>query len=215
MNFYKKVNLPPIYQFILKRLFPKKSNLKVLDLGCGLGIAGELFNFKKNHDFTGVDFFQSYLNICRKDGYYSHIIKADLTKIKLANRSYDVVLLLQVLEHLPASEASILIKKAIKAAKECVIVTVPNGYCSQEKYDHNKLHIHKSTWTMEQLKVLGFKVHGQSFKPIFGNHSYGAGENAKLWQSIIVFLSVLIAPVIYFKPEWGAQLIGVKYAKQK
>lgn len=215
MSFYKKVNLPPIYQFIIKRLFPQKSKLKVLDLGCGLGIAGELLNHKKTHDFTGVDFFEPYLNICRKNGYYRHAIKADLTQIKLTNQSYDAVLLLQVLEHLTTRQAKLLLKKATKAAKECVIVTLPNGNCYQEKYDHNKWHIHKSTWTPKQLKDLGFKVYGQSFKPIFGNHSYGAGEKAKFWQSMAVFLSVLIAPLIYVKPEWGTQLIGVKYVKQK
>lgn len=241
MYFYKKVNLPPIYQFLLKRIFPKKSKLKVLDLGCGLGIAGELLNSRKEHHFTGVDFIQEYLNICKKTGYYNQTIRVNLANIKLVEKSYDVVLLLQVLEHLTGSQARLLLRKAEKATRKCIIVTLPNGESSQERFDdnaspsakgfrlrghldskssgalwfNNKLQVHKSTWVSKDLKALGFKVYGQSFKPIFGNRSYGAGEKAKLWQNIAVFLSVLITPLIYFKPEWGAQLIGVKYVKQK
>ncbi|MDO8657107.1 MAG: class I SAM-dependent methyltransferase [Candidatus Levybacteria bacterium] len=213
MSFYKKVNLPPIYQLILTGLFPKKERLKVLDLGCGLGTAGELFNNKKNHNFTGIDFFQPYLNICKRNGYYRSVIKADLTKIKLLSRSYDVVLLLQVLEHLTDKEARLLLKQVTAAARECIIISLPNGHCDQGQYDQNRSHIHKSTWFHEQLEALGFKVYGQSFKPVFGNKSFGAGEKAKLWQHVAVFLSVFIAPLIYIKPEWGAQLIGIKYVK--
>lgn len=212
MSFYKKVNLPPIYQFILKCFFPKEGRLKVLDLGCGSGIAGELLNSGKEYNFTGVDFFQPYLNICKKNGYYKQTIKADLVTFKLTEKTYyDVVLLLQVLEHLTATQAKALLRRVEKITRGRILISLPNGNCRQGEYDHNKLHIHRSTWTPADLKALGFKVYGQSFKPIFGNYSYGADGKAKLWQKIAVLLSVLIAPLIFVKPEWGAQLIGIKY----
>lgn len=213
MSFYKKVNLPPIYQLILRSLFPKKDKLRVLDLGCGLGIAGELLNPKKTHHFTGIDFFQPYLDICKSNGYYNQTIKADLVKMRLTKKSYDVVLLLQILEHLTYTQAKSLIERVEKVTKDCIIVSLPNGDCRQEEYDYNKLHIHRSTWTPVTLKALGFKVYGQSFKPIFGNYSHGASVKAKFWQQIAVFLSIFIAPLILIKPEWGAQLIGIKYVK--
>lgn len=213
MSFYKKVDLPPIYQFLLKKLFPQQDYLKVLDLGCGLGTIGKLLNADKRHYFTGIDFFQPYLDLCKKNGYYNQTIKADLTKINLTKKSYDVILILQVLEHLTTAQAKALLKQADKAAKRCIIITLPNGDCYQEKYDHNKLHVHQSTWTSEDLKTLGFRVYGQSFKPIFGKYSYGPGKQAKLWQQFAVAFSVLLAPLIFVKPEWGAQLIGIKHVK--
>lgn len=212
MSFFKRVGLPPTYQLLLTSIFPR-GKWKVLDLGCGSGIAGELLNATHEHEFTGVDIFEPYLKKCKQKGFYDKTIKADLTKIKLQPKSYDVILLLQVLEHLDKKDSSLLLKKVSKAAKKAVIVTVPNGDCVQEEYDQNSFHIHKSTWAAGDLSKLGFKVYGQAFKPIFGSKSYGAGEKAMLWQKIAVPLSTLIFPIIYFFPEIGAQLVAVKYTK--
>lgn len=213
MNSIKKVNLPPSYQLILKALFPTDSKT-VLDLGCGKGIAGQLFNSDHTYDFTGIDIFAPYVKICQKSGNYKKVIHKDLTKINLKKNSYDVILLLQVLEHLTKEEAFNLLSEAVKAARKCVIVSLPNGDCSQEEYEDNKYHVHKSKWAPQDLQKLGFEVHGQSFKPIFGNRSYGSGRQANLWQKFAVPLSsILFFPFIYFIPLLGAQLIAAKYKK--
>lgn len=212
MSLFKRVNLPPTYQLLLRSVFPR-GKWKVLDLGCGSGIAGELFNGNHKHEFTGVDIFDPYLKKCKQKGFYNKTCKEDLTKIKLKPKSYDVVLLLQVLEHLDKKDSRTLLKKTFKATRRAVIVSVPNGDCIQEEYDQNSFHIHKSTWDPKDLEKLGFKVYGQAFKPIFGSKSYGAGEKAMFWQKIAVPLSTLIFPIIYFFPEMGAQLVAVKYIK--
>lgn len=210
MSFFKKVNLPPSYQIILKILFPK-GRFQVLDLGCGSGIAGELFNSAHIHEFIGVDIFKPYLKKCRVSGYYKEVYKADITKVKLDWKSYDVILLLQVLEHLKKVEAVKLIQKAVKAARKAVIISLPNGVSFQKEYDENDFHTHKSTWGTSDLQRLGFKVYGQSFRPIFGKMSYGCGIEANWWQKIAVTLSIIISPIIFLIPNLGAQLIAVKY----
>lgn len=213
MSLIKKVNLPPLYQLILKGLFPTDSKT-VLDLGCGKGIAGELLNSNHSYDFIGVDIFSPYVRICQKSGYYKKVIRKDLTKVNLKRNSYDAILLLQVLEHLTKEEALELLDNVVKASRKCVIVSLPNGDCSQEEYEENKHHEHKSKWNPKDLQKLGFEVHGQSFKPIFGNKSYGSGRRASLWQKVVVPLSsILLFPFIYFLPSWGAQLIAAKYKK--
>lgn len=205
---------PPTYKLLIRKLIPV-GKLKVLDLGCGMGEAGEFLNPKKTYQFTGIDIYRPYLAICKKKGNYKRVIRADIIKFKLKKRSFDVVLLLQVIEHLDKKIAKDLIRMAIKAARKCVIVSVPNGYCSQEKYDGSIYHKHISTWNISDLKQMGFKVYGQGLKAIYGLRSYGGGKSANWWQKIIVSISMLLLPFITIYPQIAAQLIGVKYSNEE
>lgn len=203
-------DFPPTYKLIIRRLLPS-GKLKILDLGCGFGAAGQVLNYNRVHEFTGIDIYKPYLKVCRKGKYYKKIINADITKLKLKKNSFDVILLLQVIEHLDKSIGERLLRQAIKAAKRCVIVSVPNGHCSQEEYDGNIHQKHLSVWTVPDLKKINFKVYGQSLSIIYGSKSYERSKKASLWQKIIVPLSIFIFPVILFFPQLGAQLIAVKY----
>lgn len=210
MNAEENYGFPPTYKLILKNLLPA-GRLKILDFGCGTGVAGDLLNPKKIHEFIGVDIYKPYLEVCRKKGNYKRIIKADITKMKIKEKSFDVILLLQVIEHLEKKAAKDFIKKAIKAAKKCIIISAPNGKCYQEEYDGSIHHRHISTWTPLDLKQLGFRVYGQGLKIIYGSESYGGGQGAKWWQKIAVCWAVILLPIIMIYPRIGAQLIGVKY----
>lgn len=210
----EKYGFPPTYKLILRALMPS-GRLKVLDLGCGTGVAGELLNPKKNHEFTGIDIYEPYLKVCRKRGYYKKLIKTDITKIEIKEKTFDVVLLLQVIEHLEKRSAEEFINKAVKAAKQCVIVSVPNGHCYQKEYDGSVYHKHISAWVASDLQKLGFKVYGQGLKLIYGSKSYGGGQNAKWWQKVAIFLVPIIFLIIMIYPQIAAQLIGVKYLDEK
>lgn len=214
MRAEKNYGFPPTYKLMLRTLMPS-GKLKVLDLGCGMGAAGEFLNPKKNHEFIGIDIYEPYLKICKKKGNYRKIIRADITKFEIQKKSFDVVLLLQVIEHLDKKAGENLIRKATKAAKKCVIVSVPNGYCSQKKYDGSIYHKHTSTWIASDLRQLDFKVYGQGLKIIYGSRSYGGGKNAIWWQKIAVPLAALLLPFIIIYPRIAAQLIGVKYLDEK
>ena len=73
---------------------------KILDLGCGTGLAGQKFHTPKN-TFTGVDISQNMLNIARLTGAYQHLFCQDITKhLKNNNLKYDLVLALDVLNYL-------------------------------------------------------------------------------------------------------------------
>lgn len=205
---------PPTYTLILKSIMPV-GKLTFLDLGCGTGAAGNLLNPKKIHQFTGVDIYKPYLNICKKKGNYQKLIQADIIKMKFKKESFDVVLLLQVIEHLGKRAGIELLRKATKIAKKSIVVSVPNGYSYQEEYDGSTYHKHVSSWSVSDLRRLGFKVYGQGLKFIYGSKSYGGGQGANWWQKIIVPLTVTMLPVTLIYPHIGAQLIGVKYLDGK
>lgn len=199
---------------LLKNIMPA-GNLTVLDLGCGIGSAGDLFSPNKNYQFTGVDIYKPYLKICQKKGNYRELIQADITKIKIKEKSFDVVLLLQVIEHIDKKSGINLLKKTVKIAKKCIIVSVPNGCCHQAEYDGNAYQKHVSIWTTTDLRKLGYKVYGQGLRRIYGANSYGEGQVAKWWQKIIAALTALLIPVLIVYPQIAAQLIGIRYLNEK
>lgn len=205
---------PLTYKLILRILMPK-GNLKILDLACGTGAAGRQLNPKKVHQFTGVDIYKPYLDICKQKGDYQKLIQGDITNIRIKEKSYDAVILLQVIEHLDKRTGLYLLKKAMKIAKKCVIISVPNGFSYQEEYDGSVYHKHISAWDVLDLRKLGFKVYGQGIKIIYGSRSFGAGRRANWWQKIIVPLLVVLLPITLIYPQIGAQLIGVKYIDGK
>lgn len=207
-------DFPPTYKLILKNIMPS-GKLKVLDLGCGTGVAGEILNHKKICEFMGIDIYEPYLKICRKKGYYKKLVKADITKIDISEKSFDVILLLQVIEHLHKKQVMSLLEKCFKAAKRAVIISVPNGLCLQEQYDDNRYHRHRSTWSVREIKQMGFQVFGQGLKIIYGEQSYGGERYLSWWQKVATLLSTVLLPFMMIFPQISAQLIGIKYLNKK
>ncbi len=73
-----------------------------------------------------------------------HVMQADICACPMAERSVDVVTLLEVLEHIPNVEAAV--RSAVRIARQYVVVTVPS------KEDDNPEHIH--LLTHERLTAL-------------------------------------------------------------
>lgn len=204
--------LPFTYKEIVG-FFLLKGRAKVLDLGCGKGVAGQIFNKKRQHEFVGVDLYKPYVKICKSSPYYEKCFLADITQFKFKQNEYDAVLLLQVIEHLPRKKALNLLKYVVNRANR-VIVTIPNGECEQGEYEKNKYQAHKSVWSPADFRKLGFKVYGQGLKFVYGGKSYAVGK-ANIWQKASFVASFFLMPLIFLVPSLGAQLICVKYAESR
>jgi len=202
---------PPTYKFIIQRILPR-GRLKILDLGCGKGDAAYALNDEKQHFFTGIDIFEKYITICKKSGLYEKVLKRDLKKLSLPKNSYDVTIILQVLEHLKKADAKRLITDTEKFSRKAVIISIPNGNCKQDEYDNNPYQKHLSTWTPPELRGLGFKVYGQGLKYVYGDKTF-VGRQASLFRLGLAAMSVILAPIVFFYPNMAAQLIAVKYIK--
>lgn len=75
---------------------PKR--LRMLDLGCGTG--GILRDWMDDHTCVGVDRSELALKICKKNGFDS-LVRGDLTEFPFRPDSFDIVMLMDVIEHLP------------------------------------------------------------------------------------------------------------------
>jgi len=218
---WAKIKLKQIREFLkpfYKKVFPSWINyLKrelsdchlVLDLGCGYNSPIQYCNVPFS---VGVELFEPYLEESKKKGIHNEYIKADIRKVEFKPKSFDAILCLEVLEHLTKEEGYELIKKMETWARKKIIITTPNGYIYQDEYDNNPFQEHKSGWTVEELKNLGFKIYGiNGWKKLRG---YRGGVKYKptfLWTII----SDLTQKITYHFPNLAFQLFAVKKIKNQ
>lgn len=65
---------------------------KILDVGCGTGLVGEVLSEFGYKDVSALDYSKDMLEVSRNKGVYCDHIQADLTKpLKLADNSFDAI----------------------------------------------------------------------------------------------------------------------------
>lgn len=138
--FKKKDVLPRVHKVLG---FLKSINFeKLLDVGSGRGVF--LFPFLENFPYvevTSVDILDKRVEMLSdiKNGGINrlNVVKADICTQPFPDKSFDVITLLEVLEHIPDVKKAI--KSAVKMAKKYIVVSVP------AKEDNNPEHIHLLT----------------------------------------------------------------------
>lgn len=120
--------LPLRMEYILKNIDKDNiSNLNILDLGCGGGLTCEPLA-RLGANVTGIDFIKKNIEVAKKHSFSSNLnikyINKDLEKIEFQNK-YDVVLLLEVIEHLNDWQSLIKkIKKILNPKGKLIISTI-------------------------------------------------------------------------------------------
>ena len=47
-------------------------------------------------------------------------------------------------------------------ARKKIVISTPNGFLAQKEVNHNILQTHKSGWTVDELRDLGYKAKGMA-----------------------------------------------------
>jgi SAM-dependent methyltransferase len=176
----------------------------ILDLGSGKNSVIQLCPATRK---VGVELFEPYIKESREKGIHDEYIKEDVMKVDFPPKSFDAVIMVDVLEHLTAEEGSELIKKMETWARKKIVIFTPNGFVHQHEFDENHLQEHKSGWTAGDLKGLGFTVHGGSgWKALRGDMALMKYQPAPLW----FFISELTQKFVYCYPEMAYHLFAVK-----
>lgn len=149
---------------LLKRHLKKRKG-KILDIGCGTGK-----NMESLQDFGtvwGIDSSSEAIKFCQKRGL-KNLKLGRAEKTKFPANFFDLVTLLDVLEHTDDNKALLESKRILKQ-KALLVVTVPAFPILWSKWDE-VLH-HKRRYTKSSLKNLlennGFKILNLSYM-----HSY-------------------------------------------
>ncbi len=174
----------------------------VLDAGCATGEYIEILG-QLGYDCTGVDVNSEYVNIAKQKGLDVQVM--DAKYLKFPDKSFDTVLLFEVLEHVDNPED--VLKEVRRVARKNVLISVPN--CTQLHrlrtvgltYNHMLDTDHVNFFTksdMESLlsqQFLQYHVHER--EPIFlGN--IGLPRPVSYPLSLLYKLR-LVSPDFYFR----------------
>lgn len=129
----------------------------VLDVGIGFGKYGVLLRDAlelpyKRYDkedwiikIDGVEVFQGYRNPIH-EYVYDNVYYENINESIIQFPPYDVVLMVDILEHMEKEEGKKLIREMMKHVKKALIISTPLYPASQGEYLSNKYEEHKSRW---------------------------------------------------------------------
>lgn len=191
-----------------------EDNLKgcetILDVGCGDNSPLSLLS--KKYDMTGVDGFKKWLEKSRKKKIHDDYVRLDVRKLpsKFKRKSFDAVIALDVIEHLPKDQGFKFLKDLESIARKVVILNTPNGFIDQHN-EENKLDEHLSGWSIKDFKSQGYKVLGvYGFKPLRGEYGRLRIQPRVFWGIVSLLSHYLVAKN---HPKYSFSLMAIKKIK--
>ncbi|OIO33349.1 MAG: hypothetical protein COZ49_01770 [Candidatus Yonathbacteria bacterium CG_4_10_14_3_um_filter_47_65] len=143
-------------------LWPWKDDeiVSILDVACGLSLKSKFLPAKIR---VGVDIHEKYFDHIESDVPYV-VIKHDVRKLNeiFVSKSFDIVIGLDIVEHLEKEESLNMIKQCEEIARKAVIFECPKGFIPQnidiQGHDADHWQTHRSAWEPEEFEKLGFKT---------------------------------------------------------
>lgn len=176
--------------------FLDKKSRKILEVGCGKGKLMHTINLHGSVFFrVGVDVFLPYIK-CHKKKIYDECIVADIKHLPFRTGAFDVILCVHVIEHLPENDGLKVIRNLEEIACRQLIISTHVGFSTQDHAtDSNAFQIHRSGWSPNEFRRLGYKVRGE-FPSFPGSY----------FLSFVLPLILLV----YFTPEGASSMICIK-----
>lgn len=154
----------------------------VLDLGCG---PSSPLQYCENVKYSvGVEIFKPYLEESEKRKIHTEYIEKKIEDVDFPEKSFDAVILIEALEHLPESIGYAMLEKAERWAKKKVVISTPNGFLSQRERDNNPYQAHLSGWSLGTMKKLGFRCRGLAGLKFIRQENPGEGYEGDFMASI-------------------------------
>jgi len=121
-------------------------------------------------NITGCDGHLPNVELALRSGAYRECIHVRFPPLPFGERSFDTVLLMEIVEHLPEAQALELIAAAKRIARRKVIVSTPNYECLRPGHEtitgYNELDAHLCYISRRRLRKLGFRVYGVGTRPL-------------------------------------------------
>lgn len=157
---WKKNTIDKIFK--KENLYPEKRIRTILDLACGISLKSQYIDADVR---IGVDIYKPYLENIELEVDVPYVtLLYDVRKIDdiFLPKTMDLVLLLDIVEHLEKSDSMELIKKCEEIAKVAVIIETPSGYIPQDidilGYGGHEYQTHRCSWNNEDFKQMGYST---------------------------------------------------------
>lgn len=141
--------------------FIPKGKLKVLDIGAGLGFVEELISRDRNKEIYANDFSSTSIKIL-KQKFSGNFKIQSIYNLKYTKEKFDVILILEVLEHIPPSKIFSVLKSINYSLKNngTLIVSVPmnEGLELMKENPNGHVRLYSEHLIKAELKIAGFSV---------------------------------------------------------
>jgi|SRR5579884_145889 len=181
------------------RFAKKHIGQSVLDVGCGYGAYGRALA-DEGVQCAGCDVNFSYLQEAQRHGLP---VTAVDSVLPFADRTFDSVMLLEVIEHVPAMQN--LLRECFRVARKNVLVTVPNAEnidlmkANDVTYAHMLSSDHVNFFDLESLRTLLLQyaknVHIERSDPIYP--FWFVGRSLPYYGLRVLFRTGLLKPRFY------------------
>lgn len=199
----------------IKNTFAPK---KVLDVGCGIGkLVDELR--KLGIDAYGIEFSRDFINLSPCKDYIIEGNIFDLNQ-KFDENSFDVVICMEVLEHIPPTKLNFAIQNLKRITIKNIVITIPSY--GPNRYGYYGLPLNEKCWLKDARENVPFKnlVVDESNIPDLGHISLATYK----WWSLKFLKNGLIRNPSYelkgyeyhdfLKYRWNAYVLS-KLAEEK
>jgi 2-polyprenyl-3-methyl-5-hydroxy-6-metoxy-1,4-benzoquinol methylase len=112
----------------VKRLLPDSKSRRVLDVGCGTGIVLQRLRQEGYENLYGADALRECVERLQEAGFPSFLIDLNAAEPGLPDSEFDVILLLEVLEHLYDPGTALRCLRDRLDNDGLLIASVPNEY---------------------------------------------------------------------------------------
>jgi 2-polyprenyl-3-methyl-5-hydroxy-6-metoxy-1,4-benzoquinol methylase len=177
----------------------------LLDLGCGRGNNSPLQGMPLRHS-VGVEIDLEALETSRRNRIHSEYLHASVLDVSFAERSFDAVICMEVIEHLDKEDAIRLIERMERWAKKVVVISTPNGFMTQDAFDGNPHQQHKSGYDTRFFRDRGYKVYGRRGLKIIPTQYTTKGRVNLLCRA----LTKITRYGTHFLPQLSTQLMAIK-----
>lgn len=177
----------------------------VLDVGCGSDSPLQFVHGIGRK--VGVDAFEPSLTASRARGLHDEYLRMELQSLDIAPKSYDAVVLLDLIEHFEKPVGLEFLKRLEGIATQKVLLFTPNGFLPQPAYEDNPWQLHRSGWEAPELRGLGYRVEGVlGWKPLRGELNRPRFHPWPFWERVANATRLVTAG----RPELDAALLAVK-----
>lgn len=184
-----------------------------LDVGCG-GYS-HLSKFRPKITTVGVDVSPEAIKSARENGSHDFYIVADILKqnpdeilSRFHGRKFDLVILFDVIEHLPKKQGFELLERCEQLTAKFILLKTPNGFVEQGPEFGSEHQRHLSGWFPHDFEGLGYKVHGTSGTKYLRGYAAGPKYDFPGWMTCDIILARMIRA--HKHPKRAFSLIAIK-----